>query len=651
MSEPASLARDVELVGVAETASRLRVSAERIRQLAKSGDMPPPIGRLGRQMVWQWRDVENWARKEGRLPDSHGAPKRVRPNRDDTPLKLVVNELMTWGRRSTDICHVRVWAPTGERGSHVVLLGQLQDRDGRSVTNNIEDVAMTAAARYVGSAWQSAQFYEYQPASDMFDHEAEFHHVTFAVESLPRGRRQRQASAPAAAALGAVLVRPSWRRTDREELLERTGDVPAVWVPGTYTRELISATADMAMPAVIWDPLRARDLMDVIEQLSALRVGTTADAHARFGVELDLPLDLLEVARTIAGQAALEALEYSEQDVRTQPVDAAIALTAVRVNNTSLVHDAARTTPVEDLDPVAVWQTLSLLRRAVVAATKETDPAIVRRRRVLVPGRCSGLVELPNWQANVDDQPAPGRGLYGPIATASDVVNDTITSRHIAPFDRLLLLDAILSEHLQQHWPDWGWHDIPAFSPSEDLSVDGPLTHAYLSTVKWRPLSEVDEDRLHRLKGVIEGITRVGYDPDGWLVAANKRYFACEWPVSGEEDSTLAEALVRADRPNPSGPTAVFLQRGDRLSPLPSSPHRYDGNAFTWGYSGAGPANLADAILDVCWRAGVIDDPHSSRWTRSVRSLVSRPHPPDWRVRDILDLADDALAARGGRPP
>jgi hypothetical protein len=649
MTQPTGLPRgDAELVGVAETAARLKVSAERIRQLAKSGEMPSPVGRLGRQLVWQWRDVENWARQEGRLPGSQGAPKRV-TQRDSGSLKLVVDELMSWGRRDQDVCHVRVWAPTSERGSHVVLLGQLQDHLSRSITNEIENVAMTAAVRYVGATWRQAQFYEYRPPSGIYDNEVEFHHVTFTVEPLPTGRRRRDVG-EVAVSLGGSLAHPSWRRTDRDELAELTGDVPAIWVCGTYTRDVLATTADLVAPMVIWDPLRARDVMDLIDKLTLLRSAPTADHCARFGVALDLEPHLTDIALTVARQGALEALAHSEQDVRTQPVDAAITLTAVQVVNPSLLPDAARLGADADIDPHAVWETLSRLRRAVVDARAEQDPDVVRRRRILVPGRCSGFVELPWWAANVDERSASRHGLFGPIAAASDVVTDDTADREAAlPFERLLLLDALLSEHLEQYWPDWGWHNTPAFTPSEALPVDGPLTRRYLGSVRWRPLAEVDPDRLHRLARVLD-VTRAGYDPDGRLVVANKRVFACEWPVSSEEDPTLADALIRADRPNPRGATAVFLQRGEALMPLPSSPHRSDGNAYTWGYSGTGPANLADAVLDVCWRAGVLNDPHSDRWTYPVHSLVARPRTPDWRVGDVLDLAAGVLAIRGGRP-
>jgi predicted DNA-binding transcriptional regulator AlpA len=56
-----------ELVTGAEAARRLGISRERVRQLAQRDDFPEPVGRLGSYTVWRWRDVERWAKREGRL--------------------------------------------------------------------------------------------------------------------------------------------------------------------------------------------------------------------------------------------------------------------------------------------------------------------------------------------------------------------------------------------------------------------------------------------------------------------------------------------------------------------------------------------------------------------------------------------------------
>lgn len=108
------VSRRPELVGVAEIAVRVGVTAERIRQLARSREMPDPVGHLGRQAVWRWDEVEAWARHTGRLSDGDGAGRqlaRVWRRGPAGTLHLVVDELMTWTSGSRGSCHVRVWAP------------------------------------------------------------------------------------------------------------------------------------------------------------------------------------------------------------------------------------------------------------------------------------------------------------------------------------------------------------------------------------------------------------------------------------------------------------------------------------------------------------------------------------------------------------
>ena len=177
------------------------------------------------------------------------------------------------------------------------------------------------------------------------------------------------------------------------------------------------------------------------------------------------------------------------------------------------------------------------------------------------------------------------------------------------PIDKLVLLIETLVAYLREEWDLWAIYDVPSFRPSEPLPATGPLTRAYLDSVKWLELDDLDTRRLHRLKGVIDP-WRCGLDPDGYLVAITKdaKEFACEWPVSGPRDDTLAHATIRADRPS-QGPTPVFVARSDgRLQLLPSAPDFFHGNSFTWGYPGTGPSNLAGAALDLVRRSdGSID--------------------------------------------
>ena len=46
----------------AEIGRRLGVSRERVRQLTRRAEFPPPLGRVGPAFVWRWNDVDEWRR-------------------------------------------------------------------------------------------------------------------------------------------------------------------------------------------------------------------------------------------------------------------------------------------------------------------------------------------------------------------------------------------------------------------------------------------------------------------------------------------------------------------------------------------------------------------------------------------------------------
>lgn len=63
-----------QLVGTSEIAERLNVKRHQVvhswRQ--RYPDFPQPIADLSRGPIWNWPDVEKWARKTGRLPAANG---------------------------------------------------------------------------------------------------------------------------------------------------------------------------------------------------------------------------------------------------------------------------------------------------------------------------------------------------------------------------------------------------------------------------------------------------------------------------------------------------------------------------------------------------------------------------------------------------
>jgi predicted DNA-binding transcriptional regulator AlpA len=56
----------VELVGLTEIAEMLGVSRQRVDQLARAPDFPPPMGQLRAGSIWERDDVVAWARRTGR---------------------------------------------------------------------------------------------------------------------------------------------------------------------------------------------------------------------------------------------------------------------------------------------------------------------------------------------------------------------------------------------------------------------------------------------------------------------------------------------------------------------------------------------------------------------------------------------------------
>ncbi len=56
------------LVSRVEIAEMFGVTRQRVHQLVSRPDFPEPIAVLGVGMIWNREDVEQWARRTGRLP-------------------------------------------------------------------------------------------------------------------------------------------------------------------------------------------------------------------------------------------------------------------------------------------------------------------------------------------------------------------------------------------------------------------------------------------------------------------------------------------------------------------------------------------------------------------------------------------------------
>ena len=70
-----------QLVGAAEIAERLHMKQNHIvhEWRRRYADFPEPIAILKQGMVWLWPEIEQWARRTGRLDVPTATPRRRRP--------------------------------------------------------------------------------------------------------------------------------------------------------------------------------------------------------------------------------------------------------------------------------------------------------------------------------------------------------------------------------------------------------------------------------------------------------------------------------------------------------------------------------------------------------------------------------------------
>jgi predicted DNA-binding transcriptional regulator AlpA len=57
----------VDLVGLTEIATVLEVSRQRVDQLSRVPGFPVPVAELASGRIWLRSDIEEWARREGRI--------------------------------------------------------------------------------------------------------------------------------------------------------------------------------------------------------------------------------------------------------------------------------------------------------------------------------------------------------------------------------------------------------------------------------------------------------------------------------------------------------------------------------------------------------------------------------------------------------
>lgn len=625
-----------QLVGVADAARRLDLTSQRVRQLAKVGALPPPVGRIGRQSVWRWRDIAVWAAATGRLPvEEAGGRQVVRawlPGRHAVRVALV-DAVESWGDGAGSV-HVRVWeAPLDSDEPPVVVLGNLDDTTGQSVTNRIEDVAMEIGARHLGTRALRAQFYDHWAGGGA---DGQFHQVTFTVHDEPsRTWRQpggRQASRDAARLLGATLGMPEWRRADRAEVEGLVGERVAVYLPGTYTAAMVRAVSESPIGRVgaVWDPGFSR---------------ATAEAA------LLLPADLPEqaAARAATARRALDEAARAAITVTEQSLDAPVWLVAPQTPEAEALAAMADESLLSDHD--LLWRGLTWIRGLL----SEADP---EERRSLVSSVRPGWARLAWHEAGIPEPDNPRDGALGPVALPEDLL-DVADQQHLSTTltqrTHLQLVEAAVVGHLAHNCAAYEAWDVPAARPAGPFRIGSPTVTRYLSQLRWHIPGRDNKDRTDRLAVRLGAEAASGadeaFDPDGNLVlrSADRRSFALEWPaVHRRRPDELAAATVRADPSRRTGAQPVFLELPEKtIVPLPSEPSWHPTHDYTWGYPGTGPENLARAVLWAVDRA-VSDagEDFRARAAETVHGLVRSGHPPSWQLRDVIRSARP-LAAEG----
>lgn len=638
-----------ELVGASEAASRLAVTPERIRQLARARELPAPAGKIGRQDVWRWPDLASWAVATGRLPASLGEGRQaVRAWQPVVAaMRKVVDEVMVWdgGRALT---HVRIWEPEADTAEPaVVVIGNLEDSDGMSATNAIEDVAMLVAARHLGARGLQAQFYDHWsrgPADA-----PTYAHVTFTV-APPDGtvRPRRGIDRATVRTLGGALASPRWRETDAQEVERLIGEPLHGFTAGTYTAAMVNTVRDHPDTPIsaLWDPEGA--------VYAAAAYGWLTDTGAASpGCALRRE-SYVGAARQVLAWHAVTGRERAARDIAWQEPDAPVLLVLPELPHANDLRVAA--TAATYVGHELVWQVLGEARRELAAA----DPV---DGQSLVPARHGGLTRLAWWEAGTPEPVDPRDGVLGRVVTPSDVLGPLGVRTGDQGLDDVSLVRAVeraASYWLQEHCEavdDW---DVPSARPAGPFRTGGATCERYLATVRWHEPRPGDRPRLARLAALgrpsSPGARRrgkhptagAGTDPAGRLVALSRdrKTYSLEWPVGPGPDltasETLPDAVVRADQHRQGGNAPVFVELPDGpVLPLPSRAGWGTGHEYTWGYSGTGPTNLAAAVTDLALRAAVAAGvpADADDVARAVRGRVRSGRTPAWPIRQILDEA------------
>lgn len=617
---------DEELVGSTEAARRLDISTERIRQMAKARMLPRPVGRLGRQDVWRWSDLEAWAISTGRLDAEAGAERQpVRAWQPGIPrMKRTVEQLVQWSTPDDAVVHVRVWESIDSTAEPpVVLLGDLEN--ARSVSNGIEEVVATVAERLLGDRFRDTQFYEYAPEGGYSSGPA-LHHVTFTFrrDGLVR-RRSRLGHRDLA------LLQPQWRPVTRDEIERLTGETLELYTPGSYTIELVRAALEAGHERVtgVLDPEDATLCARAFLAWESLR------ESAPVLKDLENPDRASEVISTALANRAVSGRELSAKRLTWQDPDSPIFLREPDLPEAQRLRAKAGEAQQVLADHSSLWEALSAIR---LYLSRHSDRDLL----LVVPAVTGGYSRLECWEVGVeeDDQGLP----YGLARPEADPAAET----DLTPIELCRVVETTLGRYLYDNCTAFADWDVPAYRPTGPLSTTGPATQRYFESVQWET-PDPDNLSFRRLQGFAgtrafdsgsKETARFGRDGNGAgvLVSADSKTFYAEWPIGNGYGQVSLETRIWADPPRNPGPAPVFLFDDSGIRPLPSNPRRSYSAEYTWGYSGTGPRNLSEAITDAVTEA-LSQHPEVSpaeNWQPHLNELVYGGRAPGWRIGDII---------------
>lgn len=637
-----------ELVGAPDAATRLGLTSERIRQLAKAGELPAPAGRIGRQDVWRWQELLDWAVAQGRLDASAGGQRqRVRAWAPGIgQRRRVVDEVMDWddGRSHA---HVRIWEAAHDATEPaIVVLGNLEDSRGLSATNGIEDVAMLVAARHLGPSGLQAQYYDHwsRSAGDS----PSFKHVTFTIASADSGRtgRGRGVDRATAQALGGVLVDPSWRATTTQEIQRLVGETVEVYNAGTYTAAMVRAVQHAGEDGedgvdAVWDPDDALTAAGAYQWLS----GASGDRPPG-------PLTgVRKAALLLLALQAVHGVEEAAADLAWQDPEAPVRLHLPALPRAAelrrVAEGARRAVSHED-----AWAVVSAARERLADSDAE-------ERRVLVSARGGGFARLAWWESAIAEPRDDRQGMCGPIVTEADLITERLADHEATEPVLLRALERAALRFLEHECRALEQWDVPTVRPAGPFPATAPTARRYLDAVVWRPCDAGDEHREQRLIRLFDTVAgrhrrnrrsepKTGFDAAGRMVviSADGRRFSLEWPVGAgrdlvEQRDGLVDAIVKADVDRGGGAQPVWVELADgAIIPLPSHAGWSPAHDYTWGYSGTGPANLAAAISGLVLLA--LDDPERldlDDLSAAVHDKVRSGRTPAWPVHGLLQAA------------